>query len=441
MMEFTHRLYSQATATGSIDKKGRKKVLSVAAISEQDAEQELEKLNSEILLHDQRYYEDDAPIITDAAYDKLVRRAESLVGKFLHLGHLVPKLSSLVGLAKSSKLGDFKHTTPMLSLNNCFSKLDLISFFTKSETSIKSAALLSVSPSAADTHIEYAVEPKIDGLSLSLHYDAHSGVLLRAGTRGDGRIGEDVTGTVRRHVLASVLPYLSSQHLQTIIASTHLSEATVTVIEVRGEIYMSKEDLKEMNRRRVGNNEGAFSTARNAAAGSLRRVPSTVAGSLGIQGDDDVLNDDDGRGLSFYAYSLYMVQSDAPPVEVCSTQSDTLSLLETIGFSVARPWTLCGSGEEVHQVLTQWELDRPRWAFDADGAVIKVNRYHYHSILGCSSRAPRWALAFKFAGNSAVTRLRAIEVQVGRTGLLTPVGQRALYLYLITIMIDPDNAC
>lgn len=449
------RLYSSQTpSTGASEGKKvvRKKVSKVAAMSEQEAEYELEGLNTEIVLHDRRYYEDAAPIITDGAYDKLIRRVESLVGKYPHLDHLVPKLSSVGLLAKSSKLEDFKHSAPMLSLNNCFSKMDLMSFFAKSEASIKGALSTEedYSPTALDTMmtpaahvIEYVVEPKIDGLSLSLHYSAHSGALLRAGTRGDGRTGEDVTRTVRRHVRNSVLASLPSHHLHAIMAAVAPQvrgddeKATAppqAIVEVRGEIYMSKLDLQEMNRRRVSSNEGVFSTARNAAAGSLRRAPtvtpsSTAAAAAATQdcGDDD--DDDDpssggGRGLSFYAYSLSLVQRpDAPPMEVCPTQSGTLSLLQAMGFSVARPWTVCGDADEVHRELTQWELDRPQWAFDADGAVVKVNLYRYHKYLGCSSRAPRWALAFKFAGNSAVTRLRAIEVQVGRTGVLTPVGR------------------
>jgi DNA ligase (NAD+) len=455
-----NRLYSSQTpSTGASEGKKvvRKKVSKVAAMSEQEAEHELKGLNTEIVLHDRRYYEDAAPIITDGAYDKLIRRAESLVGKYPHLGHLVPKLSSVGLLAKSSKLEDFKHTAPMLSLNNCFSKMDLMSFFAKSDASIKGAlsAEEDYPPTALDTMmtpvahvIEYVVEPKIDGLSLSLHYSAHSGALLRAGTRGDGRTGEDVTRTLRRHVRNTVLASLPSHHLHAIMAAVapqmRRDDEAVTappqaIIEVRGEIYMSKLDLQEMNRRRVSSNEGAFSTARNAAAGSLRRVSTTAAAATQHGGDDD--DDDDpssggGRGLSFYAYSLSLVQQpDAPPMEVCPTQSDTLSLLQAMGFSVARPWTVCRGADEVHRELTQWELDRPRWAFDADGAVVKVNLYRYHKYLGCSSRAPRWALAFKFAGNSVVTRLRAIEVQVGRTGVLTPVGRQNSGISTIIIMI------
>ena len=456
MVPIRSRLYSscQTPSTGASEGKKvvRKKVSKVAAMSEQEAEYELEGLNTEIVLHDRSYYEDAAPIITDGAYDKLIRRAESLVGKYPHLGHLVPKLSSVGLLAKSSKLEDFKHTAPMLSLNNCFSKMDLMSFFVKSEASIKGAlsAEEDYPPTALDTMmtpaahvIEYVVEPKIDGLSLSLHYSAHSGALLRAGTRGDGRTGEDVTSTVRRHVRNSVLASLPSHHLHTIMAAVAPQvrgddeKATAppqAIVEVRGEIYMSKLDLQEMNRRRVSSNEGVFSTARNAAAGSLRRAPtvtpSSAAAATQHWGHDDDHNDDPSsggdRGLSFYAYSLSLVlRPDAPPMEVCPTQSDTLSLLQAMGFSVARPWTVCRGADEVHRELTQWELDRPRWAFDADGAVVKVNLYQYHKYLGCNSRAPRWALAFKFAGNSAVTRLRAIEVQVGRTGMLTPVGRQS----------------
>lgn len=467
MASIHSRLYSSQTLStdASEGKKvvRNKKVSKVAAMSEQDAEHELEGLNAEIVLHDRKYYEDNAPIITDAAYDKMVRRAESLVGKYPHLGHLVPKLSSVGLLARSSKLEDFKHTAPMLSLNNCFSKIELMRFFAKSEASIKRAALsaeedyptvsypldttMMIAP-AVTADIEYVVEPKIDGLSLSLHYSAHSGALLRAGTRGDGRTGEDVTGTVRQHVRNSVLACLPSHHLHAIMAAVAPQMGGIDehatpppppqVIEVRGEVYMSKQDLQEMNRRRVSSNEGVFSTARNAAAGSLRRAPtaaaavSSIAPSSTEHGDDPTCSG--GRGLSFYAYSLSLVQRpDAPPVEVCSTQSDTLSLLQAMGFSVAHPWTVCRGADEVHQVLTQWELDRPRWAFDADGAVIKVNQYRYQRSLGCSSRAPRWALAFKFAGNSAVTRLLAIEVQVGRTGVLTPVGRHQHCIHSIIL--------
>jgi DNA ligase (NAD+) len=242
-----------------------------------------------------------------------------------------------------------------------------------------------------DTALQYVVEPKIDGLSLALHYV--DGVLVKAGTRGDGQVGEDVTANVKKHI-------------QSIPQKITTSEK---YLEVRGEVFISRGDFIELNKTRLQNGEAEFSTARNAAAGSLRRV----------LGDDGEKTGTD-RKLQFLAYGLFAQTTKSEgvnqPEEMAETQSELLEQLTSLGFQVAKPTKVCTSPDDVVQTCLSFEQAAGSWDFDTDGAVIKVNRLAEQQALGDGTKAPKWAVAYKFTGLSVQTTIEDIIVQVGRTG-------------------------
>jgi len=347
----------------------------VEALTADQAARELARLAELIAHHDKRYHQQDAPEITDAEYDALVRRNRAIEARY-------PKLvrsdspSRHVGAAPATGFRKVKHLRPMLSLENAFDDDDVRGFFSGVRNFIKE---LRDDPSQPVT---VTAEPKIDGLSISLLYER--GVFVRGATRGDGAEGEEVTENLRTIAL---LP-------------KQLKGAAPDIMEVRGEVYMERAAFLAMNEQREAQGEAVFANPRNAAAGSLRQLDPTITA---------------GRPLKLFCYALGEV-SDV----VADTHWEFLARLGDWGFPVNPESRLCGNLEEALAFHHDIGTNRAQLAYDIDGVVYKINRFDWQARLGMVSRAPRWALAHKFPAEQAQTILKSIEISVGRTGVLTP---------------------
>jgi DNA ligase (NAD+) len=346
-----------------------------------EAADELERLAVEIGRHNRLYHTDDAPEISDADYDALVRRNRTIEAAFPHLIRAdSPDIQ--VGAAPAAHLAKVRHARPMTSLDNAFSDEEVEEFVGRIRRFLKIAD---------DEPVALTAEPKIDGLSCSLRYE--NGTLVQALTRGDGTTGEDVTANVR------TIDDIPQQ----------LNGDAPAVFEVRGEVYMAKTAFAELNARLLAEAEAAgkeprrFANPRNAAAGSLRQKDAAVTAS---------------RPLRFLTHG-WGEASDIP----AATQTDLVALLRAWGLPVASTFTRTETVAGALAVYRAIEAQRADLPFDIDGVVYKVDRLDWQARLGIVGRAPRWALAHKFPAERAQTTLRAIDIQVGRTGKLTPVAR------------------
>lgn len=339
-----------------------------------DAEALHMKLAADIAAHDIAYHQADAPIISDADYDALRKQLLALEAEFPVLAQ--SSVSNRVGAAPASKFSKVQHIVPMLSLANAFADEDVIEFLGRVRRFLNLAETASVDVTA---------EPKIDGLSLSLRYEGRK--LVQAATRGDGAEGENVT--------ANVLTVKNIPH--------SLPKAAPDVIEVRGEIYISNNDFAALNEKQIHDGEKTFANPRNAAAGSLRQLDSSITAS---------------RPLKFFAYAW----GDAPALPG-ATQWDVVQGFKAWGLPVNPLMVLCHSAEELLAHYHSIEARRATLGYDIDGVVYKVNDLALQQRLGFVSRSPRWAIAHKFSAEQATTILEAIDIQVGRTGALTPVAR------------------
>jgi len=349
---------------------------SVADLTEAEAALELERLAIEIAKHDRHYHGADAPVISDADYDALRARNLAIEERF-------PKLvrddspSFRVGTAPSEKFDKIEHSVAMLSLGNAFEDKDVADFCDR----VRKFLNLKESDELAVT-----AEPKIDGLSASLRYE--KGLLVRAATRGDGRVGEDVTANVR--TIKDVPLKLAGDDVP-------------DVIEVRGEVYMSHADFEALNARQQATGKEPFANPRNAAAGSLRQLDSRITAA---------------RPLRFFAYAWG--EASALPAK---TQSGVVEAFRAWGFSINPLMTRCENVDALLQLYRAVEAKRATLGYDIDGVVYKVDRLDWQGRLGFVSRSPRWAIAHKFPAEQAITVLKGIDIQVGRTGSLTPVAR------------------
>ncbi len=337
------------------------------------AAERLAFLAAEIARHNRLYHDQDAPEISDAEYDALMRENNALEAKYPHLvrADSPPKQ---VGSAATGHLAKVAHAKPMLSLDNAFADEDVEEFVGRVRRFL---ALTD------DVEVAMTAEPKIDGLSCSLRYE--KGRLVQAATRGDGSIGEDVTANVR--TIADIPETLHGK--------------APDVLEVRGEVYMSKADFAALNEKLAG--ERVFANPRNAAAGSLRQKDSKITAS---------------RPLRFLAHGWGEV-SDLPG----STQTEVMEAIRGFGLPVSDEFVRCKSATEMLAHYRKIESQRADLPFDIDGVVYKVDRFDWQRRLGQVARAPRWAIAHKFPAERAQTLLKAIDIQVGRTGALTPVAR------------------
>jgi len=347
---------------------------SVEELTPIEARAEHARLQEEIAAHDRRYYQEDAPTISDADYDALRRRYEDLEKAFPELA-TPQSLTKTVGAKPSEKFAKVKHAVPMLSLGNVFSDEEVLEFVAR----VRRFLGLGESP------LRFTFEPKIDGLSCSLRYE--KGHLVQAATRGDGYEGEDVTANVR--TIDEIPQRLRGDHSD--------------VFEVRGEVYMTHKDFAALNARQKELGKTLFANPRNAAAGSLRQLDPKITSS---------------RPLHFFAYGWG--ETSALPA---NTQSGVLEVLRRYGLPVNPLTTLCENAEDMLAHYRAIETQRATLGYDIDGVVYKVDDIALQERLGFVSRAPRWAVARKFPAERATTILRDIEIQVGRTGALTPVAR------------------
>jgi DNA ligase (NAD+) len=346
----------------------------MAELNEAEAANRLMRLARQIARHDRLYHDQDEPEISDADYDALIRENRELEERFPHLVR-ADSPSKRLGAAPTSALAKVTHARPMLSLENAFSSEEVGEFVAR----IKRFLNLPTDAVAAMT-----AEPKIDGLSCSLRYER--GELVLAATRGDGAVGEDVTPNVRT---ISDIP-------------TRIDDAP-DVLEVRGEVYMSKADFEALNERQEASGGKIFANPRNAAAGSLRQKDASITAA---------------RPLRFLAHGWGQLSEP-----LADTQFDAMKRLEAFGIPVSDLLVRC---DDLDAMLAQYrsiETARADLPFDIDGVVYKVDRLDLQERLGFVARAPRWGLAHKFPAEKAETTLEAIDIQVGRTGKLTPVGR------------------
>jgi DNA ligase (NAD+) len=358
--------------------KPKKALVDVAKLTKVQAKVELMRLALEIEGHNERYYQKDAPSVSDAAYDALRQRLEAIEAKF---PDLVAKdsPSQKVGAAPARGFAKVQHAVPMLSLGNAFSDEDVADFVDRIRRFLKLDA---------DHMPAIVAEPKIDGLSLSLRYE--NGELVRAATRGDGFEGEDVTANVR--TIKDIPHALKGRNIP-------------AACELRGEVYMLKKDFLELNKKQAEADETVFANPRNSAAGSLRQKDVSITAS---------------RPLKFFAYT-WGEMSERP----ADTQHGMLAWMGKAGFIVNPLTKLCGDVEDVLTFYRKIGEDRASLGYDIDGVVYKVDRLDWQDRLGFVSRSPRWAIAHKFAAEQATTILNGIDIQVGRTGALTPVARLA----------------
>ncbi|SIQ77932.1 DNA ligase (NAD+) [Paracoccus thiocyanatus] len=331
------------------------------------------RLGDEVARANLAYYQDDAPFLSDAEYDAGKRRLEEIEARFPQLAH-AGSPTEQVGAAPDTRFAKIRHRLPMLSLENGFTQADVEAFVQRVRS------FLNLPPGAA---LEITAEPKIDGLSLSLRYEA--GRLVQAATRGDGAVGENVTANAR--TIADIPDRL---------AGTDLPE----VVEIRGEVYMAHADFEKLNQSDTGR---IFANPRNAAAGSLRQLDPKVTAS---------------RPLRFFAYAWGDVSTP-----LAATQMKAVARMRDFGFQVNPLTGVCTSVAEMLAAWDRIEQMRATLGYDIDGVVYKVNDLAYQARLGMRSTTPRWALAHKFPAERAWTRLDSIDIQVGRTGALSPVAR------------------
>ncbi|WP_300555773.1 NAD-dependent DNA ligase LigA [Maricaulis sp.] len=341
-----------------------------------EARDEHARLAKEIATHDKHYYQHDAPKISDAAYDSLQQRLEAIEARYPDLVDLFSP-TQRVGSAPSGKFGEIKHAVPMLSLGNAFNDEDVADFIGR----IRRFLGLGESETVTIT-----AEPKIDGLSASLRYE--SGRLVSGATRGDGAAGEDVT---RNLLTLDDIP----ENLP--------GDDWPAVLEVRGEVYMSHADFALLNTRQVEAGKPEYKNPRNAAAGSLRQIDPVVTRT---------------RPLRFFAYAWGEVSEPLAP-----TQFEAVQRFKALGFPTNELMRRCDTLAAVLRVYRDIEARRAALGYDIDGVVYKVDRLDWQERLGFVARAPRWAIAHKFPAEQATTVLEGIDIQVGRTGSLTPVAR------------------
>ena len=360
----------QSAKTHSVAKAGKKTKTNRLKIKRQ-----LAQLREQINQHNYAYYVLDEPQIPDADYDRLFKELQDLEAKYPQL-ITVDSPTQRVGAKPLTAFAEVKHIVPMLSLNNAFTEEDILAFDKRARDRLGS-----------DAELEYSAEPKLDGLAVSLLYE--NGLLVTAATRGDGFLGEDITQNMR--TIASVpLKLFGDRHPQS--------------IEVRGEVVMFKDGFARLNQQARDNNTKTFANPRNAAAGSLRQLDPHITAQ---------------RPLNFYAYAIGHIEPDTLPEK----HSDILAQLQAWGLPVNSESGCVIGVAACLDYYTQLGALREQLPYEIDGVVYKINSRSLQQQLGFVSRAPRWAIAHKYPAQEASTVVNAVEFQVGRTGVLTPVAR------------------
>jgi DNA ligase (NAD+) len=365
----------QMSDAKSKKKKTSKRAAAPARAPEVSPADEIARLSKEIAHHDELYYRQDAPEISDADYDALRRRLDQLETAHPEL-RVGDSPSVKVGAAPVAAFGKIRHDVPMLSLGNAFDDQDVIDFAERVRRFLK----------LGEDALEVTAEPKIDGLSISIRYEG--GALVQAATRGDGAEGENVTANIRT---VKDIPHALK------------GKDVPDVIDIRGEIYLGHKDFEALNASQAASGDKVFANPRNAAAGSLRQLDASITAR---------------RPLRFFAYTWGAV-SKLP----ADTQAGVVGAFKRWGLPVNPLMQIAKTTEELIAFYRDIEAKRASLGYDIDGVVYKVNRLDYQERLGFVSRSPRWAIAHKFAAERATTVLEKIDIQVGRTGALTPVAK------------------
>ncbi|MFD1192812.1 NAD-dependent DNA ligase LigA [Phenylobacterium conjunctum] len=348
---------------------------SVSDLTEAEAVEELTRLADAIAAHDIRYYQEDQPSVSDADYDALKQRNAAIEAAFPHLiRENSPSLR--VGAARAEQFSPVEHGVPMLSLDNAFSNEEAAEFDARIRRFLR----------LEGETVAYTAEPKIDGLSASIRYE--KGVLVQGATRGDGRVGEDVTENLR--TVSDIPKRLSGK-------------GWPDVIEIRGEVYLGHAEFAALNAAATEAGQKTYANPRNAAAGSLRQIDPKITAQ---------------RPLKFFAYAWGLFSQP-----FAETQWEALQLLKAWGFSTTPQSQRVEGAAGLLAAYADMEAERPKLGFDIDGVVYKVDRLDWQQRLGFITRTPRWAIARKFPAQRARTILEAIDLQVGRTGAVTPVAR------------------
>jgi DNA ligase (NAD+) len=347
------------------------KIMAITSVIEQ-----MRQLIQLIAKHNHAYYVMDQPTISDSEYDHLFHQLKALEEQYPELVQTDSPTTKVGGQALS-KFETVTHVVPMLSLGNVFNQEDLFAFARRVEERLP------------NQKVQYEVELKLDGLAISLWYE--NGVLVRGVTRGDGETGEDITQNVK--TIRNLPKVLHSEKYE-----------IPRLLEVRGEVLMPKSGFEKLNADQEAKGEKTFANPRNAAAGSLRQLDPNIAA---------------GRPLAFYAYGI----AQCEPNHGLTTMHDSLQWLTELGFQIAERQYLCNSIQEVQQRYEQIQQERPSLQVEIDGMVVKVDDLKQQQQLGFLSREPRWATAYKFPAQAALTTVEQIDWQVGRTGTLTPVAR------------------
>src|SRR6202047_3526841 len=353
-----------------------KPLTDIATLTKAEAKVEHKRLVLELESHDKAYYQDDAPKVSDAEYDALRQRFNAIEARFPEFVTSASP-SQKIGAAPSGRFAKVRHAVSMLSLDNAFAEEDVVDFVGRIRRFLKLTD---------DEEIDFSAEPKIDGLSMSLRYQG--GELVTAATRGDGAEGEDVTANIR--TLEDVPKKLKGRNIP-------------EVCEVRGEVYMTKAAFLALNERQKAAGDTIFANPRNSAAGSLRQKDPSITAS---------------RPLGFFAYA-WGEMSEMPE----ETQSGMIKWFERCGFKTNPLTKLCRGHDALLKFHHQIEAQRGTLDYDIDGVVYKVDRLDWQERLGFVSRSPRWAIAHKFPAEKATTVIKAIDIQVGRTGAITPIAR------------------
>ncbi|RLE13340.1 DNA ligase (NAD(+)) LigA [Candidatus Aerophobetes bacterium] len=343
-------------------------------MTKEEAKKEIERLRKEIRHHDYRYYVLNEPEISDAEYDKLMRRLQKLEEMFPDLT-TPDSPTQRVGAPPKEEFGTVRHSIPMLSLSNAFEESEVYDFDRRVKKGLNGGKP------------EYVAEPKIDGLAVEIVYER--GMMRVGSTRGDGEVGEDITENLK--TIRSIPLRLREDELP-----------APQLIEVRGEVYMRKDEFRKLNELRERRGEPLFANPRNAAAGSLRQLDPKVTAS---------------RPLGIFFYGIGKVEG-----KEFQSHWEVLQTLRRWGFTINPYIELCSSIRECIEYFNRISKIREELEYEIDGVVFKVNQLEYQRRLGEISRSPRWALAYKFPSIQATTRIKDIKVQVGRTGALTPVA-------------------
>ena len=347
-----------------------------------DVEEKYTKLRNEIEYHNNLYYNEDKPLISDMEYDALMRELKQLEQEYPELlkneenGESSP--TEKIGGTASEKFSKVRHRVPMLSLSNTYNISEIEDF----DKRIKKI-ILSENVKDHSKELEYILELKLDGLSISLIYE--NGVLVQAVTRGDGQVGEDVTENIME---IKTIPKKLKKNVS---------------LEVRGEIILPISSFNRINQEREDDGEDVFANPRNAASGTIRQLDKTIVAE---------------RGLDCYLY--YLVNAENYGI---NTHLESIEYIEKLGFKTTKIFEKYTDFKELEKSIDKWHNDRKKLDYETDGLVIKVNNFALYETLGYTTKSPRWAIAYKFPAEQVKTKLMDVTFQVGRTGVITPVAE------------------